>query len=175
MNWRKTWVCHVEQRHWWFCSWYLKRYVHDVSCEPFSMTTRQIEWHVPCHSSTIWHSWPRLSGTHCHGWQDMGSPQYPRNETCKHGLEASVLPVNQEIQGRTACWAHRWLPWFWDQKVVSISWTEEQQLTQMCMVQHWKVYEVPPDGLVLDCWQKGVLLLLDNPRSHKAASIQKLL
>lgn len=45
-----AWVCHMDRCPEWLCCWDFIRYVHNWSYNPFLMTTRQREWHMPYHS-----------------------------------------------------------------------------------------------------------------------------
>lgn len=135
------WGCHVKQCTEWLCSWNFKKCVHSESCESFPRTTRQWEWVMSCHFCN--NSRPRL---------------YSRlTPVMRHGIYGSKCAriewkhpdSPRTIQGCAVFWQSD------NFRILgSISLKEERQLMQLWKVQHWNIYELPPDVVALNCWEK---------------------
>lgn len=87
-----------------FCGWDFIRCVHNEFHKPFLRTMVQRKWHMPCHS---YNNTPFMEKTF---WNAVSlvmrhrSPWHPRIVTCKHRMEVSGLPTDQEIQCHAVCW-----------------------------------------------------------------------
>lgn len=97
-----SWACEIETRiivqlgfHKMCAWWVLQALCKDHKAKRMAYAVNP---------ATICHSWPKLSGAHCHWWWDVGSLSHTRTETCKHGREESGLPMNQKIQGCALLW-----------------------------------------------------------------------
>ena len=73
----------------WFGSFSLVRSIHDLRCHKFC-----VQWVLRA----------LLEDHKAQGMFYMGSSSLPRDATCKHRVETSLLPVVEKIQDGHICW-----------------------------------------------------------------------